>query len=60
MAHTDTIAPVVRIASDSLGERICALDRDGLIVLTNTAWDRFRLVSYRPPVINRAPRFRVM
>lgn len=32
---------LVRVAFDSLRERICVLDRDGRIVLTNAAWDRF-------------------
>ena len=32
---------LVRIAFDSLRERICLLDGGGRIVLTNEAWDRF-------------------
>jgi PAS domain S-box-containing protein len=32
---------LVQAAFDSLRERICVLDRNGAIVLTNGAWDRF-------------------
>jgi len=32
---------LARLAFDSLRERICLLDGDGRIVLTNEAWDRF-------------------
>jgi len=32
---------LVQAAFDSLRERICVLDRNGTIILTNGAWDRF-------------------
>ena len=31
---------LVQMAFDSLPERICVLDRDGSIVLTNQAWSQ--------------------
>ena len=34
-----------RAVLDSLGERICVLDREGSIVLTNLAWDEFAQAS---------------
>src|ERR1017187_377872 len=37
VVHPDEL---VQIAFDSLRERICVLDRDGSIVLTNQAWSQ--------------------
>ncbi len=38
-----TGVPLIGIVFNSLHERICALDRDGAIILTNEAWNRFAI-----------------